>query len=135
VSRENVEILRRGYEAVNRALATGGDLLPLIQEGSDPDIVVEMGVLEGTFHGHKGFKEFIEGQLAIIDDLRSDPEEFIDAGDRVVVPFRLSGRARNTGIPIEYHYVHVWTLREGKAVHLRLYASKAKALEAVGLGE
>jgi uncharacterized protein len=135
MSRENVELLRRSYEALNRAFATGEDLLPILREGCDPDIVGEMGVLEGTFHGPEGFKGFIEGQLAIIEDLRSDPEEFIDAGDCVVVPFRFSGRARNTGIPLEYHYVHLWTLRGGKAVHLRLFTSKAKALEAVGLGE
>jgi ketosteroid isomerase-like protein len=135
MSRENVELLRQSYEALNRAFASGEDLLPVIREGTDPDLVVEMGVLEGTFHGPEGFKDFIEGQLAIIQDLRSDPDEFIDAGDRVVVPFRLSGRAKKTGIPIEYHYVHVWTFRGEKAVHLRLYASKAKALEAVGLSE
>ena len=135
MSRENVELLRQGYEALNRAFASGEDVLPIIREGTDPDLVVEMGVLEGTFHGPEGFKDFIEGQLAIIEDLRSDPEEFIEAGDRVVVPFRLSGRARSTGIPIEYHYVHLWTLRGGRAVHLRLHTSKAKALEAVGLSE
>ena len=135
MSRENVELLRRSYAALNQAFSTGEDLLPVIREGTDPDFVVEMGVLEGTFHGPEGFKDFIEGQLAIIEDLRSDPEEFIDAGDRVVVPFRLSGRARKTGIPLEYHYVHVWTFRGGKAVHLRLYTKKAKALEAVGLRE
>ena len=135
MSRENVELLRQSYEALNRAFASGEDLLPVIREGTDPDLVVEMGVLEGTFHGPEGFKDFIEGQLAIIQDLRSDPDEFIDAGDRVVVPFRLSGRARKTGIPIEYDYVHVWTFRGEKAVLLRLYASKANALEAVGLSE
>ena len=135
MSRENVELLRRSYEALNRAFAVGEDLLPVILEGTDPDLVVEMGVLEGTFHGPEGFKAFIEGQLAIIEDLRSEPDEFIDAGERVVVPCRLRGRARKTGIPLEYRFVHVWTFRGGKAVHLRLYASKARALEAVGLGD
>jgi uncharacterized protein len=135
MSQEHVELLRRGYDALNRAFATGEDVLPILQEWTDPDLVVEMGVLEGTFHGPEGFNNFIEGQLAIIQDLRSDPDEFIDAGDRVVVPFRLSGRARSTGIPIEYHYVHVWTFRGANAVRLRLYTSKAKALEAVGLRE
>ena len=128
-----MELLRQGYEAMNRAFAEGSDLLPLIRQGYHPDGVSEMGVLEGTFHGREGFRDFVEGQLAIMEDMRADPDEFIDAGDTVVVPFRLSGRARSTGIPVEYDYVHVWTIRDGMATHLRLFRSKAKALEAAGL--
>jgi hypothetical protein len=134
MSRENVERLRRNYEALNQALATGQDLAPLMDD-IDPDIVIEMGVLEGTYRGPAGLMRLVEGQAAIIDGLRAQPHEFIEAGNRIVVPFRLSGKARNTGIPVEYEYVHVWTLRAGKAVHLQLYGSKAKALEAVGLRE
>ena len=64
--------IRRGYEAMNSALASGEDLLPLMG-GIDPDVVVEMGVLEGTFHGREGFVQFIEGQAAVFDNLRCDP--------------------------------------------------------------
>ena len=135
MSRENVEVVRHGYDALNRAFANGEDVLPIIREGADPRLVVEMGVLEGTFHGPEGFRDFIEGQLAIIEDLRAVPEEFIEVGACVVVPFRFTGRARSTGIPVEYHYVHVWTLSGGKAVHLRLFTSKTKALEAAGRPE
>ena len=39
--------MRRSYEAFNLALSTGNDLRPLMAN-IDPDIVVEMGVLEGT---------------------------------------------------------------------------------------
>ncbi|MGA6947996.1 MAG: nuclear transport factor 2 family protein [Solirubrobacterales bacterium] len=134
MSQENVETMRRSYEAMNSALASGEDLLPLM-EGIDPDIVVEMGVLEGTFHGREGFVQFIEGQAAVFDNLRCDPEEIIDAGESIVVPMRLTGKARNTGLPLDYRAIHVWTLRNGKAIRLRLYESRDKALEAAGLRE
>jgi ketosteroid isomerase-like protein len=134
MSQEAVESMRRSYEAMNRALASGEDLLPLM-EGVDPEIVVEMGVLEGTFHGREGFTRFLEGQVALFEDLRCDPKEFIDAGDRIVVPMCLSGKARSTGLVFEYHAIHVWTLRQGRAIGLRLYEDKAKALEAAGLRE
>ena len=52
MSQENVESMRRSYEAFNLALSTGDDLRPLM-ENIDPDIVIEMGVLEGTFHGRR----------------------------------------------------------------------------------
>jgi ketosteroid isomerase-like protein len=132
MSLKAVESMRRSYEAMNRALASGEDLLSLM-EGIDPEIVVEMGVLEGTFHGREGFKRFLEGQVALFEDLRCDPKEFIDAGDRIVVPMCLSGKARSTGLAFEYHAIHVWTLREGRATRLRLYENEDKALEAAGL--
>jgi ketosteroid isomerase-like protein len=134
MSEENVERMRKSYEAMNSAIASAEDLLPLM-EGIDPDIVVEMGVLEGTFHGGEGLMQFIEGQAALFENLRCDPEEFIDAGDQIVVPMCLSGKARSTGLPLEYHAIHVWTLRQGLATRLRLYESKDTALEAAGLSE
>jgi hypothetical protein len=71
MSRENVEIVRQGYEAINLAIASGEDLLPLMENiNIAPDIVVQMGVLEGTFHGREDFKRFIEGQVALFEDLR-----------------------------------------------------------------
>ena len=134
MSQENVESMRRSYEAFNLALSTGDDLRPLM-ENIDPDIVIEMGVLEGTFHGREGLRRFVEGQVALFEDLRCDPEEFIDAGDQIVVPMCLSGKARSSGLPFEYHAIHVWNMQGGKATRLRLYESRAKALEAVGLRE
>jgi ketosteroid isomerase-like protein len=48
---------------------------------------------------------------------------------------RLTGKARNTGLPLDHRAIHVWTLRNGKAIRLRLYESRDKALEAAGLRE
>jgi ketosteroid isomerase-like protein len=136
MSRENVEVVRQGYEAINLAIASGEDLLPLMENiNIAPDIVIEMGVLEGTFHGREDFKRFIEGQVALFEDLRCDPEELIDAGDHIVVPMCMSGKARSTGLPFEYHAIHVWTVRGGEWTRLRLYESRERALEAVGLSE
>jgi hypothetical protein len=55
--------------------------------------------------------------------------------DSVVVPVRLGGRARHTGIDIEFTRVHVWTYRSGKVLRLEMYASEAEALDAVGSAE
>jgi ketosteroid isomerase-like protein len=134
MSEENVETMRKGYEALNSALASGEDLVPLM-ESIDPDIVVEMGVLEGTFHGREGLIRFLEGQAAVFENLRVDPEEIIDAGDSIVVPIRLTGKAPSTGLALDYRAIHVWTMRNGKAIRLRLYESRDRALEAAGLRE
>jgi ketosteroid isomerase-like protein len=135
MSQENVERARRGYEAMNRALVEGGDLSLFVREAYDPEIVMEMGTLEGTIRGHEGVERFMRGQASIIEDLRSDVEELIDAGDKVVVQLRLSGRAKNSGLPFEVRILHVLTLGDGKLLHLRLFNSRDKALKSVGLAE
>jgi ketosteroid isomerase-like protein len=123
-----VQLVRAGYAAMNRVLAEGGDLRTFVREFYDPDIVMEMGPLEGTIKGYEAVARFIEGQAAVLGDLRSDPEEVLQVGDRVVVPFRLSGRARSTGLPFEGHYVHVITLRQGRTVRMKVFASLSSAL-------
>ena len=90
-------------------------------------------VLEGIFHGRERLRRFVEGQVALFEDLRCDPEEFIDAGDQIVVPMCLSGKARSSGLPFEYHAIHVWSIQGGEATRLRLYESRAKARKAAGL--
>ena len=68
--------------------------------------------------------------MALFEDLRCDPEGFIDAGHQIVVPMCLSGKARSSGLPFEYHATHVWNMQGGKATRLRLYESRAKARKA-----
>jgi len=68
-------------------------------------------------------------------DIRFHPDRFWDAGDAVVVDVRLTAKGKRTAIPVEQRFTQVWTMREGKAVRVRAYASPADALEAVGLTE
>jgi ketosteroid isomerase-like protein len=63
------------------------------------------------------------------------PQELIDAGDFVVVTFRLTGHGRASGAPIDEDEVHVFQLRNGKIIELREFSEKADALKAVGLAE
>ena len=78
MSPENVEIVRASYARINRLLADGADPMPVIRDFYDPEVVMEMGAIEGTIRGHDGVKRFIEGQAAIMG-MRVDPKEVIDA--------------------------------------------------------
>jgi ketosteroid isomerase-like protein len=135
MTEENVERARRGYKALNAGFSDEGALEAFIAKAYDSETVLDMGVLGGTFRGHRGVQLFIEGQLAILEGLRAEPTAFIDAGEHVVVPFRLSGRAKNTQLPFQEDYIHVLTFRGDKVTRTRLFRSRAKALEAVGLLE
>jgi uncharacterized protein len=137
MSRENVEFARQSYERWNDAYKTG-EFRPLIKEICDPEIVLRpAGILpESTeMYGHEGVLQFTTNQADAFEALSIEPEEFIDAGDRVVVPVRLGGRARHTGLDVEFRFVHVCTVRHGRLARLDVYATKLEALEAVGLRE
>jgi ketosteroid isomerase-like protein len=142
MSQQDVENARRGYAALNEAYRSGdvNDFLPILEEYWDPEVVFEpAGVLpeSRTVHGWDGILRFTAEQMKAFRD-RSvwlEPLEYIDAGERLVVPYRFGGVARHTGIEVELSFVHVFTIRNGKTVRVDVYETKAEALEAAGLSE
>jgi ketosteroid isomerase-like protein len=68
-------------------------------------------------------------------DVRVEPQEFVDAGDDVVVVPRITGRGRASGVNIDWRQGYIWTIRGGKGVRFRWFSTPAQALEAVGLSE
>ena len=66
---------------------------------------------------------------------RVEAEDYIAHGDHVVVLTRYTGRGKGSGVDVDTQGAHVWTLRDGKAVRLEIFAARARALEAVGLSE
>ena len=140
MSQENVERARRAYAALKDAYRSGdvNDLLPIAEEMWDPAIVLRTAdtfVESGEWHGYEGLLRFTSDQMQAFERMWIEPEEFIDAGDVVVVPVRFGGRARHTGIDVEFSYVHVLTVQNGKTVRIDVYESKAQALQAAGLRE
>ena len=64
-----------------------------------------------------------------------DPEEFFEAGDRIVVFVRSPARGKGSGVDVVFRPAHVWTMRAGRAVGLEVFPERQKGLEAVGLSE
>jgi ketosteroid isomerase-like protein len=69
------------------------------------------------------------------EDLEVTYEETIDAGDRVVVETRVSGRGRESGVGVDSRTYMVWTLRGKKVLRMDEFTERADALEAAGLSE
>ena len=67
------------------------------------------------------------------EDWGWDPEEFIEAGERVIAVLRVHAKGRHSGIDVEQLNAAVWTLRDGKCVRLDYYDSRDQALQAAGL--
>ena len=80
------------------------------------------------------FRQLTETFISAWKSVRWLADEFIDAGEHVVVPFtnRLTGR---DGIEVEAHGTLLWTIRAGRVVRVCLYQRREEALEAAGLSE
>jgi ketosteroid isomerase-like protein len=134
VSQENVEIIRRFYDAWLRNDPSAFDAL-------DPEIVLYPAVendwvgLEDAYHGHDGVRRYMQLITEVVDDYHPEIVELIDAGDRVLTLAVESGRGKHSGADVETRTAHVWTLRDRKAVRLDLYWDRDRALADLGLKE
>ena len=129
MSRENVEIVRRAL-----GLATRRD-----DEATfalyDPEVEIHGQVDGDTYRGLTGVRLYFRDWYASWRDFSTDAEEWIDAGENVIAALHIRAQGRQSGVPVDQHVWHVWTLRDGKLWRLRVYATKVEALEAVGLSE
>lgn len=132
MSDENVEIIRRGFETMQRdGWQTLFSLIdPEFELTTPPDLAME----PDTYRGEAGLRRYFESFEDAMEGIQIVPEgEFLGAGDKVFVPFRLSARGRETGIEATQHAFQVWTMRAGKGLRVEIFASRERALEAAGL--
>ncbi|HZA89221.1 MAG TPA: nuclear transport factor 2 family protein [Solirubrobacterales bacterium] len=107
MSQENVELVRRCIETVNR----GGlqVALELIDEFADPDIelraVGRLPDLGRLLRGREAVKAWFAQVLGTFD-WRVEADEFIDAGDAIVVVARQIARGRGSGAEVTNRIVH-----------------------------
>jgi ketosteroid isomerase-like protein len=134
MSQENVELVRRLSEALNRAIAND-DLTPVLHDFLDRDIYwrAAEGAIDdvGGMRGHDAIRRYIEDWSDGFDDLTTAPQELVEIDDvRVLAVQRLSGRAKHTGIGTELTFFVIYTIREGRFVEVREYVTREEALEA-----
>ena len=128
MSQANVEIVRRAWEAHRRHDNEAAFRL------YHPEIEIHNALGE-MYRGVDGVREYFRGFFGVIVDRRAEVDEWIDGGDDVIAVMHTWGRGRKSGAPVEAHQFHVWTVRDGKLVRLRVYTHRSEALEAVGLRE
>ena len=130
MSQENVEIVRRGFEAFMR-----GDISALVELG-DPEIVSCVHPrANATYKGIDGSLKMIADWVEDFDEFVAEPAEYIDADDCVIVRVHEQARGKGSGVPVEEDWWFVLRLRDGKAVRWDIYDIKAEALEAAGVLE
>ena len=132
MSQENVEVVRASYQAFN-----AGDMEEAAADLDSGIEIVDHDIPDATesYRGLDGLARWGADWEASWDSWRWEPEEFIDAGERVVAVLRVFAKGRGRGVNVERVDGAVWTFRDGKCIRLDYYGSKAAAVEAVGLPE
>jgi ketosteroid isomerase-like protein len=88
---------------------------------------------ESVFHGHDGYLRLWRYWLDAFDDIRWEPEEVLDFGDRFVVSTEQRGRGSGSGVAVTQAVFQVFTLRRGLVMRQEDFLDRAKALEAASL--
>jgi len=127
----NTDIVRGVFDAFSRR-----DLAALL-DLADPGIVFvpPTGRLAGRtepYRGHEGLRVYLADVGRVWEELRSEPDEFLEIDDdRVVCTGRVY--AWGVGRVIDAPAGWVWRLRDALVVEGHVYESRRGAYEAAGL--
>jgi ketosteroid isomerase-like protein len=132
MSRENVEVLRRAYDAWSR-----GDMDVLLAQFHPAVEFRPAGVwsgLDAIYRGHEGIRKLWHDFRQVWDSIEQVPERFYEKDGHVVMLWRMDARGRG-GVVVRHRGGHVVRFRDGLIASIQAYEDWATTLEAVGLRE
>jgi ketosteroid isomerase-like protein len=132
MSQENVELVRRYFEATVRGDVDGWrSLLAPEVEFSPLHADLIGGSRRGVEAVARSFSEFAESFASY----SVSTEDFYEGGDEVVVVLHRSARSARSPAPIEDRFAQWFSLRDRRIIRMRSYHHLHEALEAAGLRE
>jgi ketosteroid isomerase-like protein len=133
MSEENLEVVRRSVEAINR-----GDVEGALSY-TDPDGELHSAIVGGAegsvYRGHDGFRRWYADVMQSFDELITELTEFRDLGEVVVAFGHIRARGRESGMELDTATGWVFTVRNRKVVRAEGFLSYDEALKAAGLQE
>jgi ketosteroid isomerase-like protein len=137
MSQENVEVVRRFIEAVERAQGSA-DWQPVLAE-LDPDVEIDdLDISLDTEHyrGHDTVRKWLGVWNDAWESWRVQDLDVRPVGeDRAIALFLMIAKGKGSGIELSRRDAAVCSLRAGKIVEIGYYNDQQQALEAVGLAE
>jgi uncharacterized protein len=130
VSEQNVEIVRRLYEAWQR------DGVSVVPNLMDPDVewINPAYALEpGRRCGYEEFAAAAAAFRSVYTVDRVSDIEIYDAGDRIGVTGRMLVRSAGNEVPVDAARGYVFDLRDGKIIRFAWFSDPAEALNEVGV--
>jgi uncharacterized protein len=126
---ENTEVVRRMLDAWN--LRDAEAAFGFLAADAVEDWSRSIGPMQGVFSGHAEIREHWRLFWNVFESIRLVPEEFIEAGERVVVPHLVEARGRG-GVTTQARGALVYELDSGRVTRSTIYQDRAEALAAVG---
>ncbi len=121
----NTDVINGAYEAFGR-----GDVAAVFAafapdlEWTTPESMKAHGI-GGTRKGHAEIGAFFGQLQAVFAELRLEPQEFVESGDRLVVLGTHHMRAPG-GTTGTIRFVHSWTVVDGKAIRFEEFYDTAE---------
>jgi ketosteroid isomerase-like protein len=128
MSEQNVEAVRRAWEAFNRGDldAFFADVAPDVEFEEDPAFPEA-----AVFRGREEIRTYLAGFQEAMADHRFEIEELRDLGDRVLALVRETARGTSSGADVDQRPAFLYVFRDGLIVRVRAYLDRAEALAAV----
>jgi uncharacterized protein len=132
MSQENVELIRRVYDAVTR------NDLDAAYFCLHPEVAFHTyaeSPSAGVYRGRDAVRRYNEDLFAAFESVRFDVDEVVDAGQRLVVMSTQHAVPKGGHQEMDVQIAEVWTIRDGLLAERHSYSTRAEALEAAGLSE
>jgi hypothetical protein len=91
--------------------------------------------LEPVFHCRDGYLQLWRYWLDAFEDIRWEPEEVLDFGEKLLVTTEQWGHGSGSGVGVSEPVFQLFTLRRGLVIRQEDFLSQAEALENVGVSE
>lgn len=132
MSEQNLELIRGLYAAFARGDI--GDVLGRMAPGMEWNEAENFPYADGN--PYRGHDAILGGVFARLggewDGFAPLPEEYLDAGDTIIVLGRYRGTCKATGGALDAQMCHVWRIQGGKAVRFQQYTDTLQAQRAMG---
>jgi ketosteroid isomerase-like protein len=131
MSQDNVELVRRAFEAVNRPDADAWAAVV----GSDFEFRSIFTGLEGrVYRGPQGAQPYFADLAEAWEHFQIELEDLRDLGDgRVLTRQRVRARGRASGAKTDVRVGSVAEVRAGKVIAIQTYGDPAQARRAAGV--
>jgi ketosteroid isomerase-like protein len=88
--------------------------------------------LDSVFHGHDGYRRLWRYWLDAFGDIRWEPEEILDLGDKVLVTTQQRGHGSGSGAAVSEPVFQLFTFRRGLVIRQEDFLDRSQALDAAG---
>jgi ketosteroid isomerase-like protein len=137
MSQRNVEVVREAFDREARRDVRVLDVY-------DRDVVMDFSrspfadFMQGTprRRGIREVQSAFRDWYDAFDNVETDIDELIDAGEHVIVVFTYRSRGRASGAEVQWkRMAGLWTFRDGKVVRVAWLRTREQALGAAGAQE